>query len=565
MRLDALMDDHHLLAKASAGDQLAIEELVRRHAPLVLAACRRQLPASDADDAAQAVFLVLWRRSARAAAASSLPAWLVVTARLVCANARRAAIRRHQAESTASGPGLSESIANEARALLDEALAALPSAERAAVVQRHFLGEDPATVAIALGCAEGTVHSRTSRGLERMRAWFARRGIACTASALLLLCAEERAAAAALPAATLEACATPSSAAFALAAATTTAIPLVLIGVLFMTITTFVLAGTLFLWPVVVATASETPAPPKPMQMTRLFDVRDLCLPEVDISGMGMTRTPILPKPDPAVETLDACRNLRWACFLVQSLAGPDSIVRLVDASLPDEDLQECLPHEPSTEPASISALRKILLNGGEPPIPRLDAQRTLLVTTDASRLDLIEATLRAVSTRRRDRLKADTALMTAGEDFARAVHGSYGIWFMPSATAPKVVSDPAPAALPTTGGAHRFAIIWLPEVRQPSPGILFEPIAVATDGTCSLIAAAGGRILWRPDLRPAAIALFLRQHLDQGTYHAPLIHEHWLEAANVAMLEDGVGHRELYRDLSEIVRVATKAAPSGF
>lgn len=72
--------DRQLLAAAAKGDSTAMEELIRRHAPLVLTACRRQLPADEVDDATQAVFLVLWRRLAAATAAPGLPGWLLATA-----------------------------------------------------------------------------------------------------------------------------------------------------------------------------------------------------------------------------------------------------------------------------------------------------------------------------------------------------------------------------------------------------------------------------------------------------------------------------------------------------
>ena len=123
-------DDRPLLLAAATGDRLAMDELVQRHAPLVLAACRRQLPGADADEAAQAVLVVLWRRAARAAAAPTLAGWLVVTAQRVCATSRRAALRRRRAERASMPPVAPEILPNEARALLDQALAALPAVER---------------------------------------------------------------------------------------------------------------------------------------------------------------------------------------------------------------------------------------------------------------------------------------------------------------------------------------------------------------------------------------------------------------------------------------------------
>jgi DNA-directed RNA polymerase specialized sigma24 family protein len=83
-------NDGRLLAAWHARrDEAAFRLLCERHANLVLAACRRQ-HAPDADEAAQAVFLVLARRAGTVAGAS-LAGWLTLTARRVVAHQRRAA------------------------------------------------------------------------------------------------------------------------------------------------------------------------------------------------------------------------------------------------------------------------------------------------------------------------------------------------------------------------------------------------------------------------------------------------------------------------------------------
>src|SRR2546429_411565 len=74
--------DADLLARfARARDASAFELLVWRHGALVLSACRRLLNNdADAEDAFQAVFLVLARKARGITRGAALPAWLHRTA-----------------------------------------------------------------------------------------------------------------------------------------------------------------------------------------------------------------------------------------------------------------------------------------------------------------------------------------------------------------------------------------------------------------------------------------------------------------------------------------------------
>jgi DNA-directed RNA polymerase specialized sigma24 family protein len=122
--MDDRRDDASLLAAwAGSRDQDAFRELCRRHAGLVAATCRR-LGAPDADEAAQATFVVLVRK-ASGMDGGRLAGWLVLTARRVVADQRRAAERRRRHEQEAAmerhRPEAAEPVWDEARVQIGRA------------------------------------------------------------------------------------------------------------------------------------------------------------------------------------------------------------------------------------------------------------------------------------------------------------------------------------------------------------------------------------------------------------------------------------------------------------
>ncbi|MBA3709203.1 MAG: RNA polymerase sigma factor, partial [Planctomycetes bacterium] len=192
--------DADLLDRWLAGEETSLALLVRRHAGLVHRSCRRQLGSADADDAAQAVFLVLAQKAHAAAAVPVLEAWLLAVARRVCANAvriRRRRVRREQESTTmmaAQSPDASIPI--ELIRDLDTALADLPVHEREAITGHFLGGHTQAELARLCNCAEGTMRSRVHRGLEHLRHWFVKRGHGVTPAMLLAaLLVEQQAAA----------------------------------------------------------------------------------------------------------------------------------------------------------------------------------------------------------------------------------------------------------------------------------------------------------------------------------------------------------------------------------
>lgn len=175
--------DRELLARfAATRDEAAFAELVRRHGPVVLAACRRGTRGHhDADDAYQVVFLVLARRAGEVGQPELLGNWLYRVAVRVARDVRRAAARRrvHEVQG-AEGPepsvGPSEP-ASDLGPVLDEELGRLASYYREAVVLCDLRGVSRADAAAALGVPAGTLASRLDAGRRKLAARLTHRGI----------------------------------------------------------------------------------------------------------------------------------------------------------------------------------------------------------------------------------------------------------------------------------------------------------------------------------------------------------------------------------------------------
>jgi RNA polymerase sigma factor (sigma-70 family) len=185
------VDDSSLLRAWSAQrDESAFRSLCERHAALVRATCRR-LRSPDADEAAQAVFIVLAQRAHAVADGARLAGWLVGTARRVVAHQRRAEARRRRHEQEAAMDQLRQHRDQqpdpawaEARQLLDEALDSLGPKRREALVRFYLQGTPQVEVAAQLGCSVDAVKTRVHEGLEKLRTYFIRRGVAIGAAAL---------------------------------------------------------------------------------------------------------------------------------------------------------------------------------------------------------------------------------------------------------------------------------------------------------------------------------------------------------------------------------------------
>ncbi|MGL6076322.1 MAG: sigma-70 family RNA polymerase sigma factor [Fimbriiglobus sp.] len=150
-------------------EELAFQELLRRHGPLVWGICRRGLANPlDAEDAFQAVFVVLIRRAGRIDAGTPLGPWLCRTAVWTVNNLRRRNQHRRSAELPTEHAATEVSGHYE----LYEMLAELPEKYRSAIVLCHLQGWSRREAAVELGIPEGTLSANLNRGLNRLKARF---------------------------------------------------------------------------------------------------------------------------------------------------------------------------------------------------------------------------------------------------------------------------------------------------------------------------------------------------------------------------------------------------------
>ncbi|MBN9522271.1 sigma-70 family RNA polymerase sigma factor [bacterium] len=202
--------DADLLARYSRErDDGAFAELVRRHGPAVLAVCRRLTGhAHDAEDAFQAVFVVLARKADRLGPGVPLGSWLfgaaVRTARKAAARAWRRGAHETLAADVPDVPDRpTEPFDPDAvRAVLEE-VGRLSAAYRAAVVLCELEGRSRAAAARELGIAEGTLSSRLAAARRHLARRLTARGFGPAALvALAPVVVPRRLAAAALLAST---------------------------------------------------------------------------------------------------------------------------------------------------------------------------------------------------------------------------------------------------------------------------------------------------------------------------------------------------------------------------
>lgn len=129
---------------------------------------------ADAEDVVQEAFVKAYRSLGRYRAGAAFRPWLLRIVANETRNQHRCAVRRGARERADYLPEVlldpGEQVADrERKAQLLAAVNALPDRLRSVVTCRYLLELDEAETAAALGVPRGTVKSRLSRGLGRLR------------------------------------------------------------------------------------------------------------------------------------------------------------------------------------------------------------------------------------------------------------------------------------------------------------------------------------------------------------------------------------------------------------
>jgi RNA polymerase sigma-70 factor (ECF subfamily) len=173
------LEDSELAGRARRGDAAAYEELVRMYQDVAFRAAYLVTGNPDeAEEAAQEGFIKAYYALDRFKPGALFRPWLLRIVTNEARNRRRSAQRRGRLALQVAGDRPSDDAAPspEVAALTDEdhrelldALGALPEMDRLVIAYRYFFEMSEAEMAAALDCRPGTVKSRLSRALGRLR------------------------------------------------------------------------------------------------------------------------------------------------------------------------------------------------------------------------------------------------------------------------------------------------------------------------------------------------------------------------------------------------------------
>jgi RNA polymerase sigma factor (sigma-70 family) len=174
---DREIDESLLIERARDGDATAFGALVKRHADVATRVAYVVAPGADVEDTIQEAFVKAWRALPRFRTGAPFRPWLCRIVANEAKNRARSARRRDAlvirtaAVETREGPPSPEAIAldrDESEALA-RAMNALRPNDRLVIAYRWLLELSEAEMADALDVPIGTVKSRLSRAMAKLR------------------------------------------------------------------------------------------------------------------------------------------------------------------------------------------------------------------------------------------------------------------------------------------------------------------------------------------------------------------------------------------------------------
>jgi RNA polymerase sigma-70 factor, ECF subfamily len=174
-------EDAELVRRSLSGDHQAFARLVQLHRPAAARLAVAMIGSgADADDVVQDAFIKAFTRLVQFDTNRRFRGWLLAIVANEARNRRRATGRRTavtlrvavRAEEPGKDPTVDPAHAlerGELRERLAEAITALSDQDRELIALRYFAELTEAETATALGCPVGTVKSRLSRALLRLR------------------------------------------------------------------------------------------------------------------------------------------------------------------------------------------------------------------------------------------------------------------------------------------------------------------------------------------------------------------------------------------------------------
>ena len=168
----------------------AFSELVERRVHLVYSVALRFTGNSqDAQDVAQAVFIILAQKAKRLSQKTILTGWLYETTRFTAMKLVRKKVRQQAREEAASRQSIlddsgTEIIWKQLAPVLEEGMSRLSEKDRTLLALRFFENKSGAQTARLLGIQEWAAHKRLNRAVEKLQKFFLTRGVTSTTGAI---------------------------------------------------------------------------------------------------------------------------------------------------------------------------------------------------------------------------------------------------------------------------------------------------------------------------------------------------------------------------------------------